>query len=477
MGFEVDKERPPPPSPTPLDFPAYDTASITGNERAAPFEDLYDLLLSIRRPQDLSVDHLKALNLDILAAVPVSSLVPEEYMRSLPPLPWEDNTRVNVQEAPEARQNTMGNGTPYPPEDKFDLVKKELLLDNQDAFREVTRMTPLPGRQRVRITQSRKFWMGLERMAQYWDTNSDSYFRRPSSKVESSNEQAAGNPSADDEQVPAKNDDGSDGKMEIDQDSRSDTPHIGEKKHSVAMYTGRRIGTGRDMPEDIRDETVRGFIEMAAWPFGCQVTVPILPPRLAVRNLLFPVRQSFLAGRNPKDRQLARKGIMEGPLLVVQCRPETSFRESSEAAGCGQREACDLFREVGAMLLTAQERAREGSTEIKPGEGKWWTTKPRWGGALDEGFTGETGNLNGKPKPEAGNVSKRSKFEHSFLPARRAGTAHGRKLTTAEKWKILKPGPGLWDKRVQYMQIGKPKGNPFDDVRIDKFHLQSKLIV
>jgi hypothetical protein len=39
-----------------------------------------------------------------------------------------------------------------------------------------------------------------------------------------------------------------------------------------------------------------------------------------------------------------------------------------------------------------------------------------------------------------------------------------RRLTSSEKWKIIQPGPSLWDKRLSYMQIGKARESPFDDV-------------
>jgi hypothetical protein len=36
--------------------------------------------------------------------------------------------------------------------------------------------------------------------------------------------------------------------------------------------------------------------------------------------------------------------------------------------GTGIGDVSDLFREVGGMLLAAQERAREGAVEKRPGE-------------------------------------------------------------------------------------------------------------
>ncbi|GAI58064.1 unnamed protein product, partial [marine sediment metagenome] len=240
---------------------------------------------------------------------------------------------------------------------------------------------------------------------------------------------------------------------------------------TVRMYTGRRIGAGTEMPDDVRDETIRSFIEMAAWPFGCQVTVPTLPPRLTVGNLLFPVRQSFQVARSPRDRQIARQGILEGPVLIAQCRPETTFRVTGDEKGNGIGEVCDLFREVGGMLLAAQERAREGAAELRPGEGKWWTTKPRFGGAPNDGILDDLvrnagipipdsmlGDSSSTPAPEAETARKRHKFEHSqgsYATSLARRPSAMRKLSSSEKWKILQPGPSLWDKRMVYEQIGR----------------------
>ncbi|RMJ22450.1 hypothetical protein PHISP_06675 [Aspergillus sp. HF37] len=281
-------------------------------------------------------------------------------------------------------------------------------------------------------------------MAQYWDSSLDNYYDRPATPQP---ESSGGDP------------------MDVDDGKPT-------QSEMVTMYTGRRTGAGHEMPEDIREETIRSFTEMAAWPFGCQASMPTLPPRLTVRTLLFPIRQSFGAARSPKDRQLARKGVMEGPLFTGQCRPETTFRGADEKPGSGVSEVCDLYREVGAMLLAAQERAREGMTEVKPGEGKWWATRPRWGGAPNDGIEGDANNSDEQPataaesgKQDAGGSGsrKRSKHGHAAGPgSRRSG--NGRRLSNSERWKQVQPGPSVWDKRMTYMQIGKIQDSPFDDI-------------
>lgn len=418
MGCDPDEERPPPAAADIPDFPVYDIPPPTSNEAEAEtaLKDLYHVLASIRKPQDITNDRFRALNLSVETNVPVSRIVHrDQNPQPLPPLPWEEEV--------EGREYKTSNSYPYPDRKRFEVLQNELLLEEDAAFREVTRMAPREGRQRVRITQTRKFWTALERVAQYWDTSLDEYFER-----------APGGPAP--ESAP-----------------ESESGPAPEKKAETEMrYTGRRVGAGHEMPEGLREDVVRGFLEMAAWPFGCQVMAPSLPPRLTVnKTLMFPVRVSFQAARSPEDRALARSGLLEGPVVVAQCRPEIAFRtEVENPAGSGIGEVCDLYREIGAMLLGAQERAREGATEVLPGEGKWWTTVPRWGGVLDghHGVVHHGGEDN--------NTGKR-KYDAPYLPRR------GRKMSNADKWKMVQPGPSLWDRRMRYQQIGTDE-SLFDDV-------------
>jgi hypothetical protein len=428
-----------------------------------------DLLADIKRPQDISMERFRPLNLQMETDVSVDQMIPEDNTHPLAPLPWEDTTEP-TEDNP---RPVMGNGAPYPPKERYETLRNELSLDNDDTFREVARLPPREGRSRVRVTQSRKFWTGLEHMAQYWDTSLDHYFERPATPEPTpSSEEVADNSIQGDE---SKTEDGpAEDAMDLDE-AQIAAPSNGpseEPQPAVAMYTGRRIGSGSEMPDETRDETIRAFVEMAAWPFGCQVTVPTLPPRLTTNNLLFPVRQTFQSSRSPRDRQLARSGMLEGPVLISQCRPETSFRNSEDTPGTGLGEVCDLFREVGGMLLAAQERAREGAIERQPGEGKWWTTAPRFGGAPNDGILEDLINNGhgmslpdsmmeeGKPAPEP----KRRQYEHPFVTSLSRRPSAMRRLTSTEKWKILQPGPSLWDKRMNYMHIGKIQDSPFDDV-------------
>lgn len=462
MGCEPEKERRPPSAPTSLDFPAH-TSDTTGNEPESSLREIGSILGSIKRPQDISAEKFKAFNLRIEHDIPASDIVRQDLPNFCPPLPWEDDSPNPSPLTEDGSPILLENGNPYPPKERFEVLKDELLLDNDDAFREVGRLPPREGRQKVRVTQARKFWMGLERMSQYWDSSLDHYYERPATPRSTPQAGHEDKMQTDGEVQPPQTENKAEAEMNRDYTTTNSNQRDGQAEF-VTMYQGRRIGSGHEMPEDAREETIRALTEMAAWPFGCQVALPIMPPRLSLGTLLFPIRQTFEVARSPKDRQLARSGVMEGPLFAAQCRPETSFRTPQEATGSGIGEVCDLFRELGSMLLAAQERLRQGAIEVKPGEGKWWTMTPRWGGAIND-VVGDSGNFShgdDRPTLDAGNVRKRSKYEHPFFAPRRPNGA--RRLSNAERWRLVQPGPSLWDRRMRYIQIGKSNGSAFDDV-------------
>ncbi|KAJ5590189.1 hypothetical protein N7450_004161 [Penicillium hetheringtonii] len=484
---EPEKERKPPADPTPLDFPVYDLPQPVG-ESECSLQALFGLLASIKHPQDISLDRFKPLNLAVEQDVDVKHMLPEDQVRSLPPLPWEDQPEIPAGETPP--RALMSNGLPYPPKERFETLRNELMFDNDDTFREVARLPPREGRPRVRVTQSRKFWTGLERIAQYWDSSLDNYYDRPASPTPTP--PSGGEPDSNEDKMQTDDVATSDSNkaepsasaMDVDSPERAPDSYGVDSDNAiprptVRMYTGRRIGSGTEMPDDVRDEAIRALVEMAAWPFGCQVCVPTLPPRLTVQNLLFPVRQSFQAARSPRDRQVARNGILEGPVLIAQCRPEISFRAMGEEKGAGMGEVCDLFREVGGMLLAAQERAREGAVETRPGEGRVLAVPPD-DGILEDLVKGQGMGMHGmslpetmleesKPEPpvsvsEVESARKRHKFEHPFVTSLSRRPSAMRKMSSGEKWKILQPGPSLWDKRMRYQQIGKAPGSAYDDI-------------
>lgn len=226
---------------------------------------------------------------------------------------------------------------------------------------------------------------------------------------------------------------------------------------SRGSYRGYRIGNGPEMPDQYRLECVRSFLEPIAWAFGVTFNPHRRPPVLLLDKVRFPVRMNTVAWRGPADRVRARQGYMEGPVLGVQCRPETQFGKNGTSLETDS--VLDAMREVGGLLLLAQERAREGKTEKRSGEGKWWTSVPRWGGGPG-GEVGEaTGASDAAPPPET--LPSKQEEKPSRL---RMATKERKRPSPAEIWKVLRPGNPLWDPKVVYEAIGKDRSTEWDDV-------------
>jgi hypothetical protein len=37
-------------------------------------------------------------------------------------------------------------------------------------------------------------------------------------------------------------------------------------------------------------------------------------------------------------------------------------------------------------------------------------------------------------------------------------------MSSSDYWKIVQPGTSLWDRRMRYIQIGRERDTPYDDV-------------
>ena len=224
---------------------------------------------------------------------------------------------------------------------------------------------------------------------------------------------------------------------------------------SNGSYKGYRIGNGAEMPDQYRLDCVRGFLEPITWAFGVTLAPHRRPPVLLLERMRFPVRMSSAAWRPPQDRTKARQGWMEGPVMGIQCRADTNFGSGGDLQA---ESILDTARELGGMLLLAQERAREGKVESRGGEEKWWTTRHRWGG----GPGGEIGDAAGTT--EVASEDAPSKSEEKASIKLQLGPKDRRRRTPAETWKIIKPGLPLWDPKVVYEAIGRDCNVEWDDV-------------
>ncbi|KAI9805238.1 MAG: hypothetical protein M1833_005691 [Piccolia ochrophora] len=425
-----NEDRSPPPPPTPLDFPRYEPSRTSTPLAQVSPKEFYTLFAGILKPSDIKSEHIESLNLRIERDVAPNDLIPNDGPSHtfLPPADWDAPPKVPELKTDGAKTDTpstvrlLSNGREAPGEEVYRSRKADLMIDHEDAFRTIERQPPREGREKVKLGHYYKFWNSMDFVAQYWDA-----------------------PRADEKA----------GEQVVESSNTPDEMDVDGREQKKKGYQGRRTGVGKEMPEQFREDTVRAFLEPISWLFGCQISQSRMPPRLPIQNSLFPIRLTLSVFRSPTDRLKARQGFCEGPVMGLHSRSETTFREASEPAGAGHMERLDLLREVGVLLLLAHERSRETKSETRPGEGKWYTSAPRWGG----GPGGEVGNP-ASNTDEGGGLKKRQregKPEGSSRP-------RSRKESNVEAYRRLAPGMGLWDPKVSYMSIGKVKGSEVDEV-------------
>jgi len=238
-----------------------------------------------------------------------------------------------------------------------------------------------------------------------------------------------------------------------DHHHHDDTNHGTLDEATPSHSTDRRIGYGSEMPEQHRVDAIRSFVEPIAWCFGFTVSVPRRPTLAHIKTLRIPIRLSTTIWQVPSEREKAKLGWLIGPVAGISCRNETGFAEDKHS------EMLDLLKEVGVMLVLAQQRAREDKTEAIPGEGKWWTTKPRWGG----GPGGEVGEGTGNSDEPVARDEQQGTDGHGHKSKSRSGASR-RRMSAAEVWKMMLPSVGYWDRRASYSMVGKDKGSDCDEV-------------
>lgn len=445
----------------------------------------------------------------------ILSSLSNDASRHLPPASWLQAPEQQGSTELDSVTTLLSNGRRTPDRKEFFVRARELLFRNQDAFSTLTRKNTgdsIP----LRLAHFRKFWEGLDNMAYYWDDSLDDYRppevnaddpvdgkalshredagasgqeTRPETKTDWIAKMGSGfgSPDGSEPRKKAKTEAVSDQTMACSAQrngfggaiaaqavaitpsrvlpsriapSRFPTPANMEPQEKPAdmsngSYRGYRIGNGAEMPDQYRVDCVRAFVEPIAWAFGVTLAQHRRPPVLMLEHVRFPVRMSSVAWRGPQDRTKARQGWMEGPVLGIQCRPDVKFGAS------GNKDAesnLDAVRELGGLLLLAQERSREGKTEQLAGEGKWWTTKERWGG----GPGGEVEDI--ATSSETSGTETASNTQERFVHRNTDGSRIRRRPSPAQIWKVVKPGNPLWDPKVVYEAIGKDKDTEWDDV-------------
>ncbi|KAF2134589.1 hypothetical protein P153DRAFT_278828 [Dothidotthia symphoricarpi CBS 119687] len=468
--------------------------------------------LALKKPSDVTQDTLALLNVTFQPECDFETLLSSlsnNAQSHLPPRSWLNPPEQNDSSFKGPVATLLSNGRRVPDQREFYMRAKELTFKNNDAFSTLTRKggkshtTP-------RLAHFRKFWEGLDNMAYYWDNSLDEYV--PPDPEVTNNEGVSSLTLAGEKHQSqeaqgetkigwvadmgstfmssAKSDPRKKAKLEaVDNQTVAQSlnskdrangliaaqtslivpsgvlpERIASPKVSLPInleplnkpidpsngsYQGYRIGNGAEMPDQYRVECVRAFVESIAWAFGVSVSQHRRPPVLPLGKVRFPVRMSSVAYRGPQDRAKARQGWMEGPVLGIQCRPDVNFGSTGMLDA---ESVLDAVRELGAMLLLAQERIREGKTEKRSGEGKWWTTKERWGG----GPGGETQGTK--------DTSNTSNNEDKSVLRNRDGSRVRRRPSPVELWKVLKTGNALWDPKITYERIGKDRSTEWDDV-------------
>ncbi|KAI9683690.1 MAG: hypothetical protein M1829_004996 [Trizodia sp. TS-e1964] len=397
----------------------------------------------------------------------------------------------------------LSNGNVVPSYAIYLSKVAELRIENEPAFRVVERCEPLPGTTAPKLGTFYKFWNGLARVAQYWEAEQpqqqpqQQQQQQLDTEMDDSSASAAASTATDavagavvdadadvglavaereaEQEQPPADSVGASSTVVILEERREkfdkrrkkngssfgnsadyvqtdgedaimfDAPYITSTYtpplQEEEIYKGRRIGLPADMPEPYRFETVNSFVENIAWLFNCHVQSPRIRPRVVLLTTLHEVRLTSFIYQSATTRAAARAGLVHGPLFGIQCRGMTTFRSSKDAPGQGHGEVLDLLREVGASLIVAQDRAKEGKSETRPGEGKWWATAPRWGG-------GEGGEIGGD-----GNIDEGRRLR-------------GKREASLDSYRRLALAASTWDSKVRYQAMGKVPGADVDYIFI-----------
>lgn len=433
------KERQPPPPPTVLTFPRYQPEAPGSNLDEQTDIDLMKLFIPIRSYTDITATHVSVLNLHINHDAALDQLVPTYH---LPPPQWDTSSSASSAVSSEVpgELKILGNGKPAPGCKEYQTLVKEILFDAENVYKSLQGYDAPSNQNPLRVSHYRKFYQELRNVADYWDTSSDDSYATPEGKPVPPPTLSADDPSASDPTKPS------------------------------AVYTGRRTSTGDKMPAEHRDKVVSELVEPVLWLFGCRSDTLRTPLPLNIQTIRIPIGFAGLAYRTPVARPPSIVGSLEGPLIGIQTRTQTQFDRNDEAI-----HRIDLLREVGAMLLIAQMRAREGTEEVIRGLDKWYVTRPRWGGGsgvargIPLGVASEEDTATGvlsEPRTDEGDEEQSEeppkKMRKEEKLARVAKMKEARRREDVRRSTL--PPSSKWDKRVKYMHIGKGENDEFDSV-------------
>ena len=347
----------------------------------------------------------------------------------LPPVEaWNAVPQDELLDANEATRKPLNNGNLSPGVQTYRERQKELLINNTTAFRTIRRIPTPAGETAARLGNAYEFYKNLEFFSGYWPDTSLAPEPEP-------------------------------------------TPEQEKEKDAIPphLQLHLRTGTGSQLPQDYRQNLLSAFIKLVAYDFGCNVSFPRCEPRLHLTpspsSPSHPPPSYFNSSvtfiyRTPTERALARAGVVEGPVAALSARASTVFSTPAE-------EYLDLAREVVAVLLTAQQRARENKTETRFGEGKWWTSTPRWGGGPGGPIGREGDKLDDLPtfggieklptgdeaaaRRIAGEIKKQIGGINGPSPSKRSKKTgkEGSTMAIYENYRKLNPPGPTWDRKAR----------------------------
>lgn len=433
-----DKPRAAPARSKPLDFPQYQSQGGL-NPVHQDASDFIRLFCELEKRVSPSI--IEAFNITLESDVSLHLLIPSDH---LPPEEWlqDPSTNPNLSSTDQSPKK-LSNGVPAPGHRDFYARAKELFYSMDDISSSISGP---PNQNKggtqppLRCLHTRKFFQNLLLMAEFWDTSKDRYFTPPTG------------PSSESAQANSKKD-----------------------KSKGEIYIGRRQGASHQMPHVFREETIAAFLELAIWPHRCTLQ----PSGYAITRKLHFQRHRYVPVQHintaicrtiVNDRQKARRGILEGPLIGVQCRNTTAFRKAGEKPGEGREDMMDFLYEVGAAVLVAQKRAREGTTEELAWKGRFWA----------DGRTRHLGEVGGgKQDQETDDRAKRELFGAEDAmegvefskPRSKEGNEKGsgkdkRQQANARNYLDAKPPESMWEAKMEYRMVGKEVGKGFDTIFI-----------
>lgn len=421
------------PPPTPITLPRYQP--LTEDRLSADDDGIQALLQNVgKTSRILGPAGFSAIGLDLVLDAAIQDIVPRsscipDFAR------WEELSQDSAQEQNEATRHKLRNENLSPGCNVYLERKKELANANEDAFRTVRRLPAPKGTQQARLGNAYEFFRCLELFTGFWDDPTHPADMPPSPEL-SASEIAAASEEA-------------------------------ERKAELAAHAedtttaSQRVAAGSAMPAEHRQSLISALIKLIAYDFGCSVSSARSEPRLQlsssnnsrkVRKTYCPSNCTFVF-QSPMTREAARAGIVHGPVAAVSARNCVDFTTPDVETA----QSVDLAREIVAALIAAQHRSREGTDEKRFGQGKWWTTKPRWGGGTGGpigreiekyALQGDTdvppADENGLPTP----VIKKAKKTMSIY----------------DSYRMVRPPASTWDHKARYEAVGKHVGSNYDDI-------------